>query len=401
MRDIMNKITSTIDLQYMRSEFTKEDVLRIVGESRMRRLKEQYRNPDIRMFVIAHEGFAEGMSGIRKRILLYMKQTVQRVADAIGIGIPAYFQHDKGRERDQIGEVVGRKFVNDKHMSYTVAAILVYPDWKELDLDVASMEAEIEIKGEEVYNVRNVSAIALSNSHIDSPGFPHAKLVAAFEYFTSTNTGSGAETFTSTSGDPTNTGAKPERPKTMNLNDIKQWLTDNKIRVTDVFELDEIMQNPEVDKVVKRELQTKHEHARRVEDKLKRVEEEKNKELDNLLEQVKEYRGKIVEASSVSTLATALNKIEDVKMRGYVEQRAKERIAGKIDGIDDPSKVEEFVQQSVDEVVKDLETMKEILGLTETNPLKGDRKPPVNLKEPAGASEDDDNVNPLIPDEYR
>ena len=32
-----------------------------------------------------------------KRILLYMKQTVKRVADAIGIGIPAYFQHSKDK----------------------------------------------------------------------------------------------------------------------------------------------------------------------------------------------------------------------------------------------------------------------------------------------------------------
>lgn len=385
----MNKIISTIELQYMHSEFTKEDVLNIVGESRMHKLKEQYPNPDIRMFVIAHEGVAEGMSTVGKKILLYLKQTVQRVADAIGIGIPAYFQHDKGHRRDQIGEVVGRKFVNDKHMSYTVAAILVYPKWKELDLDIASMEAEIEIKDNEVYNVANVSAIALSNSRIDSPGFPHAKLVAAFEYFTST------------SGTTTNTGDKPEGSIPMNLNDIKQWLTDNKTRVTDVFELDDIMQSPEVDKIVKRELQTKHEHARRVEDKLKRVEEEKNAELDRLLEQVKEYRGKIVEASSVNTLATALSKIEDPKMRGFVEQRAKDRIAGKVAEIDDPGKVEEFVQQSVDDVVKDLETMKEILGLTETNPLQGERKPKVDLKQPAGTSEDNEGVNPLIPDEYR
>ena len=76
-------------------------------------------------------------------------------------------------------------------------------------LDIASMEAEIEIKGDEVYNVSSVNAIALSNSNIDSPGFPHAKLVAAFEYFTST----GVESTTK--------GDESRRDDKMNLDEIR------------------------------------------------------------------------------------------------------------------------------------------------------------------------------------
>jgi len=382
-----NIIKSTIEMFYTTDSFSKNDILDIVGESRMNKLKEKYGTPDIRTFVIAHEGVAEGMSTMGKRILLYMKQTVKRVADAIGIGIPAYFQHSKGQARNQIGEVVGRRFINDKNMSYTVAAILIYPEWKEMDLDIASMEAEIEIKGDEVYNVSSVNAIALSNSNIDSPGFPHAKLVAAFEYFTST----GVESTTK--------GDESRRDDKMNLDEIRKWMKDNNVSVTDILSVEEILSIPSVDSEVKRLLQTKHEHARRLEEKLRRVEEEKNNELDGLLEQVKNYRSKIVEVSSVNTLQTELKSIENAKMREFIEQRAKDRILGQLDKIDDPSKVDEFVRAQVQDVVKDLNTIKELLSATETNPVKDVRKES-KIAKPA-KSNDDNDVNPLIPNELR
>ena len=104
---------------------------------------------------------------------------------------------------------------------------------------------------------------------------------------------------------------------------------------------------------------------------------------------MKNYRRKIVEVSSVNTLQTELKSIENAKMREFIEQRAKDRILGQLDKIDDPSKVDEFVMAQVQDVVKDLNTIKELLGATETNPVKDVRKES-KIAKPAKLNDDKD-----------
>jgi hypothetical protein len=373
-----------IDLLYLRpGEISNEALAAMIGESKMADLKRRFDHPDIRCFVIAHEGVSEGATKSGNAVWTeYLKQTIREVYRAIADGIPAFFRHAANPQHDRqpIGEVVGKQLKEDVDgQMYTVAAICIYPEWASLNLDVASMEAELVVDVDQYGNakvakIEDVNGVALSTSAIDQPGFANARLVASFQYF------------------------QNKKDDSMTLEEVKNWIKENAARVTDIFPITDIVRDPEVTKEIDARLQTKHEHARRLETKIADLEKGASEEKSTLLEQVKEYQKKLVSANAAGAITASLAEITDDKMRAVVKKKLDEAIPKVIADLDDPEKVAEVVKAHQAAILADIE---EIKGIVTPAPEKTPPAPERKHRDgnAPGLQKPDTviNDNPLIP----
>ena len=162
----------------------------MVDPTTMRNLKAREEHPEIRLYSIGHEGEANlHLPGIGEKTFTWIQAMVRKVGEVLNVGTPVFDRHDPDTNshegRTQIGEVVGKAVKKVGDRLNTLAAIYVYPNFKSRPLDVASFEADIEYghDGHQAWptNINNVSGIALSDSGIDSPGFPGATFLGAVQ----------------------------------------------------------------------------------------------------------------------------------------------------------------------------------------------------------------------------
>jgi len=203
----------------------------IVEPLTMEGIKRSDPHPEIRLYSVGHEGQANlHLPGIGNKTFTWIQAAVRAVADKLKLGTAVFDRHDPDTNshegRTQIGQVVGRvvKQIGDRFN--TLAAIHIFPQFKSRPLDVASIEADIEYDHDEYQawpvNINSVSGIALSNSGIDSPGFPGATLLGAVQAY--------VQAFGSDFGD-----------KKMNLSDVKVAVKDLGLTPTQIFGIDDIM----------------------------------------------------------------------------------------------------------------------------------------------------------------
>jgi len=256
-------------------------------------------HPEFRAYTIAHEGIAKGSNEFNREIVLkYVKSIIRKIYQTLQTDIPAYFRHYTEADkytREEIGTIVGKTIIDNDGILETIAIIYIKPGWRDKELDVASLEGIIEIVDDTVVNVKEIEAIALSNKNIDSPGFPNAKLIQQLNYFVTEKINH----------------IKPEEIKNMRLDDVIEFVKANAVQPNQLFDIEQIIGDKDVDARIKRELQTKHEHIRRVEEKLKTVEEERKKEYESLNEQMKTYQHKIWGIRGEEHVKTKLDSIQE------------------------------------------------------------------------------------------
>lgn len=171
------------------------EALSLISADTLERIKRTDRRPTIKVFAVAHEGTAHGTElsfGAKlQKAFGYVKDMIIRIGERLQIGTAVFNRHVDTNEhagRLQIGEVVGKavKYIGGKLSS--LAAIYIYPEHRNLPLDVASIEAEVEYMPKtkdkaEVIDVSNITGIALGHSAIDKPAFKDATLLAVVQAF--------------------------------------------------------------------------------------------------------------------------------------------------------------------------------------------------------------------------
>lgn len=210
---------------------TQIELEELVGSEMLRNLKAREEHPEIRLYSIGHEGEAKfHLLGIGKKTFTWVQAAVRAVADKLNIGTAVFDRHDPNTNspmgRIQIGEIVGKAVRQIGDRLNTLAAIYIYPQFKSRPLDVASFEAEIQFShdGHQAWPIaiESVSGIALSNSGIDTPGFPGATLLGAVQAY--------VQAFAGELGD-----------NKMNQSDVKKAAADLGLTPTQVFGIDTIM----------------------------------------------------------------------------------------------------------------------------------------------------------------
>ena len=208
----------------------------MVDAATLRNLKARDEHPEIRLYSIGHEGEANlHLPGLGTGILTWIQAAIRAIADKLAIGTAVFDRHNPDTNshegRVQIGEVVGKTVKKIGDRLNTLAAIYVYPQFKSRPLDIASFEAEIEFGHNEHQawptNIRNVSGIALSNSGIDSPGFPGATLLGAVQAY--------VQAFGDDFG-----GNK------MNQSDVKAAIMELKLSPSDLFSVEDVVADKKV-----------------------------------------------------------------------------------------------------------------------------------------------------------
>jgi len=325
----MNKLYFKAEIQNM----GKEEILKMIAPDTLERIKKTDKSPLIKVFAVGHEGEAHGkMIGKGLAVLRYLKNVIVELAQKIKIGLQIFYDHAETNlhaGREIIGEVIGKslQMIDDK--LYSLAAVYIYPQYRTMPLDIASIEANITFDtNSEVLSIDEVSGIALGNSKIAQPGFPGAKLLGALQAFVK----------------------KGEGDK-MTLKEIQEAIKEGNYKIEDVFTDEEIGSHPKV-----KELEKKHkdeqEHAKRVE---KKYGEEREAHLATQKENdtLKESNKKLNEIKNKTSVNSLFEKeVKDRKLNeketAFIKKNLDKFTSGK-EGDELDREFSDFMDKQVDE----------------------------------------------------
>lgn len=174
------------------SEMAESEILNMIPADKMQAIKARDIKPIIKAFVIGHEGESRGnLLGVGNIVKRWFGSMIEKLSEKINIGLQLFHGHSGSKDntgRAPIGEVVGKMVKRIEGELSAIVACWIYPDYRHLPLDVASIEADVKLEGlnrEQLYvaDVGEVFRIALGNSAIDTPGFPKATLLGQLQAF--------------------------------------------------------------------------------------------------------------------------------------------------------------------------------------------------------------------------
>lgn len=319
-------------------KYTKDYIEKLIGDEALKEIRFFDEHPVFNIYTIAHEGIAQDNRG---RIYNYLSTVIKKLFNKLKKGTDIFFRHTENESpsREVIGKVVGKELVEENGILSTNAVIYIKPNWRGKQLDIASIEAMImaDQNSGEVLDIDEISGIALSNSTLEDSGFPNAKLLESLAFFAK---------------------KQEEGTEQMTIQEMKDYIKANNTSITELFDLDNIMSNEDVNKVVLKKLQEKHEHARRVEEKLGNEIIEK----ENLVKKLKEYEGKIWNIRIKENLKEigALKKLDE-KVINYLEEKVSKKV--KIDELQDEEKLKEILSTELDAELEEFNKMRAIFGI--------------------------------------
>lgn len=377
-------------------EMAEADVRALIPEDTLLRIKKTDPTPLFRAYIVGHEGESEGnLVGIGKMIKSWTLSAIHKLAQTIQYGTKIFHLHaDDNRHegRTQIGEVVAKatQYISGKLSA--LAVVYMFPQFRNLPLDVASIEADISIDFEsndsvKAVDVKTLTGIVLGNSANQTPGFANATLQAEIQAFVDRSQ------------------IQFQKGNEMTIDEIKAFIKANNVEPSDMFTLEQLTVDPSVAGYVKLKLK---------EDNVNEFEARKRIEAENIKSQTKTDKEKEDLEKEIAKL-----KIENAKTKtsGLFEKMKTDRklsekqvkyIEPKLAKFE-PEKVEDMekeLEKHVDDLVDEFKVIsKDVFG-EETDETTDDED---KDKKPGGESDDktkdktgvdkyiDPESNPAIP----
>ncbi len=169
-------------------QMASSEILSIIPKDVYDTIKQADPHPLFRAYVIGHEGEATGTEvGVGKRVLNYFSSAINKIWETLKYGTKIFHGHniDSSHEgRQSIGEVVGKAIKTIQNKVNAIAITYIYPDYRDLPLDIASVEVDVRINPDDNVHdidVGDVTGIVLGNSAIDKPGFADATLLSQIQ----------------------------------------------------------------------------------------------------------------------------------------------------------------------------------------------------------------------------
>lgn len=318
------------------------EIMNMISADRLNQIKAVVSHPIFKVYTVGHEGEEKGrILGIGKVIKQWFKSAIEKLHQKIQIGTKLFQGHGVTNDtegRIPIGEVVGKEKKNINGRDSVLVACWVYPDYENLPLDVASIEAAIDVRdynGNGIYvaDIDQVSGIALGNSRVNTPGFPGATLQGVLQAFAEKH--------------PQYQGGD------MTLSELRKAVEEGKYQPSEIYGKDTLLSDP----LIKDEIREKtnaptHYRIRELErenETIKKAQEEAEKK-------VKDFEKKLTDKDNeVKTLKTESIKS---KIPTLLEKQIKER---KLDKEKDLSlinwlnkKVKDFTPENEEDIEKEL-----------------------------------------------
>ena len=385
----------TIVVRAELQNLAKREILEMVPADTIARIKQTDSKPEFKVFCVGHEGIANAQElsfGAKVvKAYHYVKNMIFRIGERLQFGTPAFNGHGDTNDhsgREQIGELVGKavKMVGDKLSA--LAVTYIYPQFRKLDLDIASIESEVEyipkgVSSGDVIDVHKITGIALGSSKVNTPAFPGASCLGVLQAFSKDN-------------------RKTEDK--MDKQEIIDAIREGKFTITDIFTSEEIVAS----EPAKKAKQTEYEHAKRVEEALGKEREKVislTKESEDKDAKIKELNGQVsqTQASSLFTKSAEDRKLTDTQ-KSFIQRR----LSGfKSDKSGDDLKLD--FERYIDGELKEFGEVAKVMGIKVENPEidPATGKPKVAAGTPnddgkgGGSAEDlsDPSKNDFIPKE--
>lgn len=170
-----------LEIQATSTKISPDEILASLPES----VREKVRGKNAAVYCIGEEGVSRPrVVGSGNAVLRWPRAVIRRLAEAAGSGVKLFERHNKDNShegRKPLGEIVGSftRTVGDKLQAIAVALM---PEDRP-DLDVCSIEADVDAQGDIVGDVAKVTGLALSSSRVDSPAFAGAQRLATLQCF--------------------------------------------------------------------------------------------------------------------------------------------------------------------------------------------------------------------------
>lgn len=171
-------------LQALELELTPEEMKKMVPATMRAKIQGK---GILQAYTVAHEGKSQPrVVGEGQKPLHWTKSVVRRLSESIQAGAKFFVGHGETNSHDgrsEVGEVL-TSFVKEIKGRLSNIVIGWFPNENVVrEMDVCSIEANVETSGDYVDDVNEVSAIALGASAVDSPAFPGAMRLASLQCF--------------------------------------------------------------------------------------------------------------------------------------------------------------------------------------------------------------------------
>ena len=235
----------------------------MVDANKMAEIRKTDSTPIIKAFTVAHEGGSDVLLNGILTPIHWVQKAVEWIKDALSIGTKVFHLHGPAGDnshagRIPIGEVIGTKLTQVKDKVATIAAMYIYPDARDIDVDVASIETDIEYmqNNNMLYPTRvaPITGVALGSSKKGvTPGFPEATILGAIQAF-----------------------ANSIKEKPMTFEEIRQAVYDMGIDAEKLYGVDTLISLPGIKTKLDAEKTDVYSHAKRAEREAAKLRDELN-----------------------------------------------------------------------------------------------------------------------------
>lgn len=219
-----------------------DEVLAMISPRVIKDIKHTDPTPMFKAFCIGQEGAANPkIVGVGATVQRWYQAAIEKLTNKMRLGVSAFHNHaatNKEKNRQPVGEIVGKVMKKINGLLSSIAVAYIFPQFRDLPLDVASIEADIQVPyGSREFDVDDidvldVTGIALGNSQIDKPAFAGATLLATLQAMAEKT---------------------PQGDNKMTLEEIKAGIQEGKFKPSDLFGAKELTSDPFIVEHVKDE----------------------------------------------------------------------------------------------------------------------------------------------------
>lgn len=356
---------------YIKCEFqqmAQHEVLEMIPADTVNRIRANDPHPEFRVFSVGHEGEANAnVIGRGMSVLRYAKDIIVQMFNRMKLGLPTFNRHDPSTNshanRETVGEVVGKTMKDIGGKLHALAAVYIKPEYREHDLDIASIEGNFEAQDEGggalgVVNLSAITGIALSNHSKDVPGMPGATLQAALQMFTHTGRMQQMET----------------------KEEVKAAIAKLNLKATDFYTVEELLSLEPV-KAAKKE---EYEWAKRLEKKLGEAGEE-NAKLQGKVSELQAVNAKLAEKANAGSVRETLAGVATEKKLEPKFVKFIEKNLGAFKSTKDGEEFKNELEKFVDTQAKEYAEMGKLYGFEAKITVEAGKKEGEAGKPAAGA----------------
>ena len=339
-----------------------DEIAGMIDPDRLAEIRAKDPHPLFKAFVVGHEGESEGhMVGMGNVVKRWFRDAVEQLHSKIAAGLQLFHGHGATNDhagREPIGEVAGKRAMKIGERLSSVVACWIYPEFRALPFDVASIEANVTMdqtpRGLVVATVDQVSGIALGNSRVNKPGFAGATLLGQLQAFADKK-------------------RIKENLMDLTLEDVRTFLKTEKVKPSDLFGPEDMAADPTVRGLAEDRVRERiaGEFARRkeAEEKLQGIEakhkadlEARDKRIQDL--QIGEAKSKV---GQLFDAQRASRKLDDRQTK-FIQNRLARFTPAKPEDVE--KEFGAFLDSEIDEYGK---IAKDVFGLEPTPPAEGDK----------------------------